>query len=191
MRKIITFFLFLILLVTMCSCKSANGPEEIITVNYNAKIEESLFLIPFEYQLSESMKEKGFLSIEKKDDGLAVYKIKRKDYYKYISQLELSRKEIFNRYNTDYAPYVKSVSYNDDLTEIVITVNKTDYENISYESGSAYSKIQNCIIGCRNNVSTYHGFSTGDFMECEIKVVDSVTGDVLKTIYSPSSLLDN
>ncbi len=186
MKKMITFFLLLILLLTLCSCKNDNNPEEIITVNYNAKIEERLFLIPFEYQLSESMKEKGFLSIEKKDDGLAVYEIKRKDYNEYISQLALSRKEIFDKLNTDCAPYVKSVSYNDDLTEIVIAVNKTDYE-----SGSAYSKIQNCIIGCRNNVATYHSFSTGDFIECEIKVVDSVSGDVLKTIYSPSSLFDN
>ena len=191
MRKIIAFFLLLILLLVMCSCGNANEPEEIITVNYNAKIEESLFRIPFEYQLSEAMKEKGFLSIEKKDDGLAVYKIKRKDYNEYISQLALSKKEIFDKCNTDYTPYVKSVSYNDDLTEIVIAVSKADYENVSYENGSAYLKIQNCIIGCRDNVSLYHSFSTGDFMECEIKVVDSITGDVLKTLYSPSSLLDN
>ena len=189
MRKIITFLLLCVLLLTMCSCKNANDGEEIITVNYNAKIEESLFRIPFKYELSESMIEKGFLSIEKKGDGLAVYTIKRKDYEKFISQFAASKKEILDECSTDFAPYVKSVSYNDNLTEIVISVSKTDYENVSFSNG--YLKIQNCIIGCSNNVGMYHSFSTGDFVECEIKVIDSATGDILNKIYSPSSLLNN
>ena len=142
MKKILMFLLLFILLLTMCSCNEVYDPEEIITVNYNAKIEEALFRIPFEYQLSETMKEKGFLSVQKKDDGLAVYEIKRKDYNEYISRLESSKKEIFDGYSTDYAPYIKSVSYNNDLTEIVITVNKTDYEKVSFENGSGYLKIQ-------------------------------------------------
>lgn len=168
-----------------------DSSEEIITVYYNIKIAEFPFPVTsVEYQLSESMKEKGFLSMEKKDDGSAVYEIKQKDYNEFISQLKASVKGTFDSYNTYFAPYVKSVSYNDDLTEIVITVNKTDYENKSFENGSVYLKINNCITSCRGGVNKYHCFSTGDFTECEIKIVDSMTGDVLETIYSISSILD-
>ena len=183
------FFSFLLLL-SICSCEQNDTPEEIISVNYNTKIQESLFKIPFNYQLSDAMKDSGFLSVEKKDEGLAVYQIKRKDYVQYISQLGASKKEIFDKCNTDYAPYVTSVSYNDDLTQITIAVNKADYENDSYENGSGYLKIQNCITGCINNVALYHSFSIGDFKECEIKVTDSVTGEVLETFYSPKALFN-
>ena len=52
-----------------------------------------------------------------------------------------------------------------------------------------YLRIVNCTIGCGNNVSLYHSFSTGVFSECEIKIIDNNTGDVLKTFKYPETLL--
>ena len=190
MRKILIFCIAFIMMLSMCSCKANEDPEEIITVNYRVEVVEKLVQIPVEYEVSDTLKEKGFLSIEKKEDGLAVYKIKRKDYNEYISQLEASKKEIFDRCNIDYYPYVTSVSYNDDLTKITIAVDKSEYENVSYDNESGYSHIRSCIVGCSNNVALYHSLSTGDFKECEIEVVDSSTGDVLETIYSPKAILE-
>ena len=191
MKKIIAVSFIFIFILTMCSCKETSDKEKIISVNYNTKIYEKLFTIPFDYQLTETMKENGFLSVKKKANGLAEFEIKQEDYDTYISKLCASRKEIFDEDNTKYRPYVKSVSYNDDLTEITIAVSRSDYDSRSTENGSGYMMIRTCISGCVNNVAVYHSFSTGDFKECEIKVVDSETHEVLETVYSPKRLLEN
>ena len=189
MKKVIMFLALFIIPFAMCSCKKAKDPEEIISVNYNTQIEEALFGMPFDYELSEKDKERGFISVEKKDDNVAVYKIKRKDYEAFISELGTYKKEIFDKFNNQSDSAIKSVSYNESLTEIVISVDREDYENVSYENDSNYWEIVNCSIGCGNNVSQYHCFSTGEFRECEIKIVDNNTGDVLRTDKYPEALL--
>lgn len=190
MKKLSVFLFLAMVLFSLVSCANKNDPEAVISVNFNTEVYEAIFRSPFDYTLTDGQKEKGFISVEKKNDKVAVYKIKRKDYDAYISELVASKKAVFDAYNDGSNPLIKSVSYNDDLTEITIAVDKLDYENESYENGSDYLKIRNCISGCGGQASLYHSYSTGSFNKCEITVVDSATGEVLETISYPEALLE-
>lgn len=191
MKKIAIFLVTIFILTGFCSCKASNNPEEVIKVNYNPKINEHIFLLSYDYQLTDTQIERGFISVEKKSDGMAVFKIKRKDYEAYIGEIKTSREEFFNEYNNGADPLIKSVAYNDDLTEIIIKVNKHDYENTVYDNGiSPYLHILNVFTGCGSSTSLYLAFSTGDFKQCEVKLVDDSTGEVLKSDTYPQTLFD-
>ena len=163
-------------------------PEEIIDVYYNPKISEALFIIPFDYELSDTKKEQGFISVEKTEDGNALYKIKRKDYEAFISNFCATKKQ--NIDNNAVEP-IKSITYNDDLTEIVIAVDRVDYEAKDYSGGSNYLKIRNAKDGCGWEASLYLAYTTDQFKECVVTVVDYQTGEVLDSVIQPKTLLEN
>lgn len=191
MKKIAIILTVMFILTNCCSCKTTNNPEEIIEVNYNPKILERLLLLPYDYQLTDTQIEKGFTSIEKQNNGMAVLKIKRKDYESYIDEIKSSRKEIFNKYNDSSELLIKSVTYNDDLTKITIRVDKSDYENHTYDNGISPNRyILDVFRGCGTNVSLYLAYSISDFKQCEVKLVDDSTGEILKSDTYPQTLFD-
>ena len=191
MKKIAIFLTLILIIANFCSCKASNDPEEIIEVNYNPKILEYLLQMPYDYKLTDTQIEKGFLTVEKQDNGMAVMTIKRKDYEAYINELIASRKEIFNKYNDISETLITSVTYNDDLTEITVKVDKADYENNTYENGiSPNLYILNVFRGCGTNASLYLAYSEGDFKQCNVKLIDAITGETLKSDTYPQTLFD-
>ena len=186
MKKLMIFALAALML--FCSCEKAPDPEEIIDVYYNARIEEALFIIPFDFELSDTKREQGFISVEDMGDKIALYKIKRKDYEAFITNLLEKKKE---HIDMGAVEPIKSITYNDDLTEIVIAVDRADYESKDYSGGSNYKAIVNQRSGCGWEASIYHSYTTGEFKECVVKIVDYQTGEVLDTVIQPKTLLEN
>ena len=196
MKKCVCALLVPALLFLFAGCSSVEKPGEagqgsadpIITVYFDAAANEALYHLPFEYKLTEWDKEVGFLSVEKKSDGVAMYTIKQSDYQDLLDEILRTVKALLDKAATKNVPTVKSITYNDTLTEIVIAVERADFENISFEQDAPYAIIINCISGCGNNVVLYHCYSTGEFTSCTVKVVDSATGDTLASRVYPDFL---
>lgn len=186
MKKVLCCLISFILIFTLCACAQTEDPEEIISVNVNLKIYNKIFTgFPLDYTLPDYV-----LSIEKINDDLAVYTIKRKDHEKDIGNIKETRITFLDSYKTEYADFINSVSYNEDLTKIVVTLDKYDYENVSYEYGSAWLKTHGFVDGCVWNTAMYHMYSTGDFKEYEVRVIDNITGDVIEIFSCPDALFE-
>ncbi len=144
------------------------------TVNLTIPVEFlELSSEPFDYKLTKENKANGFTSIKKNSDGSATYTIKEKEYKKFINNLKSeTKKAIDELILDDTLSTVKTIKYNDNLSEIIITVEKENYEN-SFESLIETS--------CGLTACLYQMYDIDAPRNCLIKVKDEATGEIFKT----------
>ena len=73
--------------------------------------------------LTEEQKEQGFKSVKKDSNGNLVYTMSRSSYEKYIEEY---KKNIVESFKTFVNDNITDITYNDDFTEIKVTVNVSE-----------------------------------------------------------------
>jgi len=179
-RRIFVVILSIIMALAFGACSKAKDPNEIIEVKFDVDLYNTFYATIFNEEHYEKTFEKyGFLGYEMVEDGVAVFKIKRSDYEAFDSLMKEGRKKIFDKSIADekYSA-IDDVSYNDDLTEVIIKVDKAEYE----KQGSLYESTSDLVIGVKGDVCIYLMFAEDEFKESIILVKDSKSGEVLRTV---------
>ncbi len=134
----------------------------------------------FNYKLTKEQKSSGFIDVKKNKDGSATYTIKRKDYEKFISELNSTAKRAINELSESGAfKSVKSIIFNKDLSEITITADKKTFEN---------NMDSMVVMSCGISSIMYQMFDVDSSRKCTIEVKDSTTGEVFQTTIYPDAL---
>ena len=134
----------------------------------------------FDYTLTDEQKAKGFTNIKKNEDGSATYTIKKKDYDKYIQELRQTAKQGIDELTKDGSfASIKNIAYNDNLSKITITANKSGFEN-GLDSLAVFS--------CGLSSTMYQMYDIDAPGKCTIEVKDSTTGEVFQTTVYPDAL---
>ncbi len=179
MRKIFAVILSVIMSLAFGACSKEKDPNEIIEVKFDVELYNGCWATVFTEEHYKSTFEKyGFLGYEMVEEGVAVFKIKRSDYEAFDSYMKEGRKKIFDKYIADEKYSAIDVSYNDDLTEFIIKVDKEEYE----KQGTLYESTGSLIASFRSNVCLYLLFTEDEFKESVILVKDSDSGEVLRTV---------
>ncbi|MBQ5321347.1 MAG: hypothetical protein J6K88_04765 [Oscillospiraceae bacterium] len=138
---------------------------------------------PFDYTLTQEQKEKGFIDIKKNDDGSATYVIEKKDYENFISEFKaITRQTLDELVSKNTYSSIKSITYNDDFSKIVITADEKSFEN-SLDSFA--------ILSCGLSSCMYQMFDVDASGKCIISVKDSTSGEIFKTAEYPADLNNN
>ena len=130
------------------------------------------------YTLTQEQKDNGFIDIIKNNDGSATYTIKEKDYKVFIVDLKKEATNGIDEITDGTFTSIKSVSYNDDLSEITIVADKEAF-NGSFDSLS--------MMSCSLNSLIYQRFDVNAKGKCTVKVKDSASGEVFKTKTYPEN----
>lgn len=181
MRRIFVVILSIIMALAFGACSKAKDPNEIIEVKFDVELYNGFYATIFnEEHYKRTFEKYGFLDYEIVEDGVAVFKIKRSDYEAFDSLMKEGRKKIFDKSIADekYSA-IDDVSYNDELTEFIIKVDKAEYE----KQGTLYESTKSLIVDFKNNVCIYLMFAEDEFEESVILVKDSDSGEVLKTVH--------
>lgn len=134
----------------------------------------------FDYTLTKEQKDNGFTSIKKNKDGSATYTIKNSEYKKFIAEMKKTAKQGIDEITADGSfPSIKSISYNDDLSKIVITADRKAFEN-SFDSMA--------VFRCGLTSCMYQMYDIDAEGKCTVEVKDSVSGEVFQTTVYPDAL---
>lgn len=141
-----------------------------ITVPASMFSEES----PATDELSQEQKDKGFKSAKLNDDGSVTYTMDKSAFKDYKEELKKSSEDSLNSLSNDY-PCISNVGYNDNLSEIKISVNRSEYEN-----GMNFL----CITQAGFIANIYQAY-TNETIKSEIKVIDKDTDEVIESATYP------
>ncbi len=211
MKKAFLMVMVLLLMLSFCGCvgnteddapltnnnsesieevQKLLDPEEIINVYLDVRLYKNLHGKEFKFKLTKQYEKNGFLSVKKHDDNTAVFTIKRKDYITFKEDYLSSRKDILDDYQKNNKKHcVEKVEYNENVTEIVVTVDKAVYSpEVSFVSKS-YIKAFNTISGSGRNATMYHMYYLEGVSKCTVTVKD-LDGSLLETRVYPDIILE-
>lgn len=177
MKKIVCTLLVFVLSLGLCACGSEGGAfsstvELTIPAEFLEMVDED-----FDYTLTEENKEAGFTDIKKNEDGSATYTIKKSDYKKLKKELQETTKESLDELVTDGSfSSLKEIEYNDDFSEITITVAGEKYEK-SFDAMA--------VTACGLCSLSYQIFDVDAENVCKVTVKDSSTDKVIDTQVFP------
>ena len=205
MKKILALILCTTFLFCLCGCgdkeNKNNGsieqevvlnPDDVIKVKLDVSLYENLIYQKFEFSLTEAQKQDEFITLEKSDDGNAVFTIKVKDYNSFKKQLLASRKDIFESYNNGAEENnIIRVEYNKDITSITVYVDKAVYNPQIKEKTPEYLKAYNCISGCGRNATLYHMYYLDKIEKCTVTVKDEKSGEIIETRVYPDIIKES
>lgn len=187
--KILAIFEASVILILLLAffVPKLNGKNDNKLVNKNiisntveiklAKEMIDLFIEDFDYTLTQEQKENGFTEIEKNEDGSATYTIKKKDYDIFLKDYKETVKQGIDEISKNETfVSIKSITYNDDFSKIVINAEKDKFEN---------SLDAMTIMTCGVSSCMYQMFDVNAPGNCFIEVKDVNTGEVFKTAKYP------
>ena len=189
-KKIVAIFGAALLMVTMllggCKSEGTGGKDNGGAAASNKTVEitltkEMLTMGGGEanYTLTQEQKDKGFISVTKNDDGSATYTIKEKDYKVFIADLRAEATKGIDSIVTEGTfKSIKSITYNDDLSEITITADKAAF-------GKGLDAMS--MMSCSLNSLIYQRFDVDAEGKCTVYVKDASTGEVFKTEEYPKA----
>lgn len=182
------FAIYVIYTVLKNPVKTATTDNKKDTINVNEKLFGDIELtIPAlltddsaEPTVTDEAKELGVKKIEKQSDGSVKYTFERSKYKEYLNYLKDETKNTIDDIATgaDYKS-ISKIDYNNNFSDITISVNKEAYEN-SFESLA----VTVCGISCM----LYQAFDTSAPQTVTINVKDISTGEVLDTVKYPDVL---
>lgn len=135
--------------------------------------------------IKKQAEDQGIKSITQNDDGSVTYKMSKADHKKMMEDMKTSTAETLKGYVTDTdLESITDVSFNDDFSEIKISVDKEKYEN-SLDSFAA--------LGAGFQGMFYQMFDGRKEEEVSVKVdfVDNKTGKVLDSAIYPDAFNDS
>ena len=81
MKRVFAILMVVLLLALPTAC--GESPDDIITIEADVSYFNDGIKMLFPTQLTDAFKKDGFISVEKKNNEIIEYKIKRSDYYAY------------------------------------------------------------------------------------------------------------
>lgn len=125
-------------------------------------------------------KELGVKKIEKQNDGSFKYTFERSKYKKYLNYLREETKNTMDSIASDAAyKSISKIDYNNNFSNITISVNKEAYEN-SFESIA--------VTACGISGMLYQAFDTSAPHTVTINVKDISTEEIFNTVKYPDAL---
>lgn len=188
--EILIIFSIILILLAEFFVPKINGKTDNKLVNKNiisntveiklTKEMIDLFIEDFDYALTQEQKENGFTEIKKNDDGSATYTIKKKDYDVFLKNYKETAKQAIDELTEEGAfSSIKNITYNEDLSKIVISANKEKFED-SFDSM--------VIMSCGLTSCMYQMFDINAKGKCTVEVKDSNSGKVFKTTIYPDAM---
>lgn len=120
----------------------------------------------------------GFRSSKKNEDGSISYLMKKDNYDAYVDSVKEGAVTMLDHMTDGDYSSIHDVKYNNGLTQVVLYVDQTAYEN----SSDSY-----VIKGIGSSLALYHVYNGVDAEELEIviQVENSETNEVLETVVYP------
>lgn len=212
MKKVIVFLLSVIMSLQLVACGPANSPSAASgDANSESHIssavtsegsspgvgaEKGLFDVSVTFPaemfedtdfetIKKQAEEQGIKSVTKNDDGSITYKMSKADHKKMMDDMKTSTAETLKGYVTDTdLESITDVSFNDDFSQIKISVDKEKYEN-SMDSFAA--------LGAGFQGMFYQLFDGRKEADVSVKIdfVDNKTGEVLDSTTYPDAFNDS
>ncbi|BCI60980.1 hypothetical protein [Solibaculum mannosilyticum] len=119
----------------------------------------------------------------KNDDGSVTYKMSEEEYDQLLSSLKKTMDESIESFKTDETlTCIKDITYNDDLSEIIISAEKESFEN----------NISAALIPAALGISgMFYQMYTGvpdNEIKCSVVVKDSSTGEEFQSVTYPDAI---
>lgn len=135
--------------------------------------------------IKKSAEEKGVKSITQNADGSVTYKMSKAEHKKMMDEMKTSTTETLKGYITDTnMESITDVSFNDDFSQIKISVDKEKYEN-SMDSFAVFGAgLQGMFY------QIFDGRKEKD-VSVKIDVVDNKTGNILDSTTYPEAFNDS
>lgn len=205
MKKVILVLLSAAMMVQLAACGSTNSTSATsaltsanVTEGSSPSVgaEKGLFDVSVTFPammfedtdfetIKKQAEEQGIKSITKNDDGSVTYKMSKADHKKMMDDMKTSTADTLKGYVTDTdLESITDVSFNDDFSQIKISVDKDKYEN-SMDSFAA--------LGAGFQGMFYQMFDGRKEADVSVKIdfVDNKTGDVLDSTTYPDAFKDS
>lgn len=154
--------------------ESSQADEEGVTITLPAAFFEN---VP-DFDPASYAQEQGFLKAEVNDDGSVAITLTKEHQNELLSEMKTElQKTMDDIIGGDSTPYISKITCNDDLTQMVIEVDREAYE--------AAFDMSPLTLGFA--AMTYQRFS-GQELHCEVVVKDMATGGTIKSIVYPDAI---
>ena len=175
-------------ILSSCGKEEKNDESGIEVEKGLANVEITLPAGFFEGQKDEDIiaaaKEKGIKEVKVNDNGSVYYKMSKKNHTKMLDEMKEGIDESIKEISSgeDY-PSIKEVTYNEDLTEFNLKVERESYDQ-GMESFVVYGLI---LSGMYYNI--FNGVAE-DEVKIKFNYIDEATNEIYETSIYPDELED-
>lgn len=128
-------------------------------------------------QIKEYATKQGIEKVEINDDGSLTYTMSKSVHKQMLENLKITCKETIDSFVSQDNPSFKEVEYNDDFTEIILTVDKEKFEK-------SFDRIS--ILGMVYAGMFYQAFD-GSKIDVHINLKDNITDEIYGVMEYPEN----
>lgn len=135
--------------------------------------------------IKKSAEDQGIKNVTQNSDGSVTYKMSKADHKKMMEEMKTSVSDTLNGFKngTDYSS-ITEVSYNDDFSQIKISVDKTEYESNMDSFAALAAGFQGMFY------QLFDGRKEDD-VSVKVDFVDNKTGEILDSTIYPDAFNDS
>ncbi len=196
MKRLIALMLCLVLALSLAACgKKEDSPSSAAGAAQAATVQRENGQVMFTMSKNMldivGMKADDIVSsvqnsdqITKNDDGSLTYKMTEEEYDQVLASLKKTLDDSIEAFKTDETlSCIKEITYNDDISEIVISVDQETYKN------NASAIMVGPTLGIYGGMmyQMYSGIPD-ESIKCSVVVKDASTGEEIQSMVYPDAL---